>query len=196
MKPGERMAHRTKSMIKKALLELIHETNYPEVNVGSITNRADVGRSTFYRHYPSKAAVLVDIHKDIFETLFTRPITLERCHEKKPPKQWVDFFQTYKDLGINPFSLNYNLGSDLDYLITNIGRQLVLIVEQRLAPLYRDRESAIPLSVLSQSVASSFIGQIMAWFLEYQNGDPREFAGFVYRLICAMINEAVCGGDG
>jgi hypothetical protein len=36
----------------------------------------------------------------------------------------------------------------------------------------------------------------MAWFLEYQSGDAHIFAESVYRLICAMINEAVCSGDG
>ena len=55
MNRGERISIRTKSAIKKALLELIDEKNYPEITVHEITKRGNVGRSTLYRHYQSKA---------------------------------------------------------------------------------------------------------------------------------------------
>ena len=191
MKPGERIANRTKTAIKQALLELIHEMNYPKITVGQLTDKADVGRSTLYRHYPSKADVLVEIHKDIFETLFKNRITDEFCDNADPPKEWVDFFESYKTLGINPFSLNYKLGKDLDYLMNQIGRTLCVVIEDRLAGLYGPGDNGIPLSVLSQSMASSFSGLVMAWFLEFQKGDAYHYAVYVKRLIVAMVNEAV-----
>jgi AcrR family transcriptional regulator len=71
MNRGERIANKTKSAIKKALLELIQEKNYPDITVSEITERGNIGRSTLYKHYQSKANVLVDIHKDMFENLLS-----------------------------------------------------------------------------------------------------------------------------
>ena len=47
--------------VKNALMELIHEKNYPRISVQEIAEKADVGRSTLYRHYNSKADILVEI---------------------------------------------------------------------------------------------------------------------------------------
>ena len=51
MNRGERIANKTKSAIKKALLELIQEKNYPDITVSEITERGNIGRSTLYKHY-------------------------------------------------------------------------------------------------------------------------------------------------
>ncbi len=41
-------------------MELIQEVGWDRVTVGALTERADVGRSTFYAHYPSKEDLLFD----------------------------------------------------------------------------------------------------------------------------------------
>ena len=56
-----RIVRRTRVAVKNALMELIHEKNYPRISVKEIAEKADVGRSTLYRHYNSKADILVEI---------------------------------------------------------------------------------------------------------------------------------------
>lgn len=57
-RPRDRRVRRTKRRLKEALLELIAERGYEEITVHDLTERADVGRSTFYSHYDSKDDLL------------------------------------------------------------------------------------------------------------------------------------------
>ena len=49
---------RTQRRLREAIVSLIHEKSYPAIVVNEILERADVGRSAFYAHFPSKDALL------------------------------------------------------------------------------------------------------------------------------------------
>jgi AcrR family transcriptional regulator len=191
MKRGERIANKTKSTIKSALLELMQEKNYPEITVGEITGRGNIGRSTLYKHYQSKADVLVDIHKDMFEHLFSGLLSSESWFAPKPSSELLLFFERYRRLGKNPFLLSYKLGSDLDYLMNNINLQLTAIIENRLRNAFNDGSSTIPFPVLAQSISNLYSGLIMSWFNKYQGSDSRQFATNIHRMTRALIYEAI-----
>lgn len=50
----DRRVARTRRLLQDALFELTAETGYTAITVEDICRRADVGRSTFYTHYPDK----------------------------------------------------------------------------------------------------------------------------------------------
>jgi AcrR family transcriptional regulator len=52
---------RTQQALQQALIELIIEHGYEAVSVRAITQRAQVGYKTFYRHYQDKEALLYAI---------------------------------------------------------------------------------------------------------------------------------------
>jgi AcrR family transcriptional regulator len=56
----DRRVRRTRGRLKEALLELIDEVegDYDAITIEDITERADVGRSTFYSHFTSKEDLL------------------------------------------------------------------------------------------------------------------------------------------
>jgi AcrR family transcriptional regulator len=191
MNRGERIANKTKSAIKKALLELIQEKNYPDITVGDITGRGNVGRSTLYKHYQSKADVLVDIHKDMFEHLFSGLSTSEAWFAPAPPSELFLFFERSRRLGKNPFLLSYKLGSDLDYLMSNINLELAAIIEKRLRNAFNNGDSSIPFPILAQSISNLYSGLIMSWFTKYQSSDICQFATNIHRMTRALIYEAI-----
>jgi len=49
---------RTQRRLHDAIVSLIHEKSYPSIVVNEILERADVGRSAFYAHFPNKDALL------------------------------------------------------------------------------------------------------------------------------------------
>ena len=53
-----RRVRRTRRRLKEALGELIQVREYDEITIQDITQRADVGRSTFYSHFDSKEDLL------------------------------------------------------------------------------------------------------------------------------------------
>ncbi len=191
MNRGERVANKTKSSIKSALLELIKEKNYPDITVGEIAERGNIGRSTLYKHYQSKADVMVNIHKDTFEHLFSGLLTSESWFSPEPPSELFLFFERYRRLGENPFSLSYKLGSDLDYLMTNINLQFTAIVEKRLRNAFNEGKSTIPFPILTQSISNLYSGLIMSWFNKHKSSDSRQFATNIHRMARALLYEAI-----
>jgi AcrR family transcriptional regulator len=55
----DRRIHRTRRMLKEALFSLILEKGYDGVTVEDITQKADLGRTTFYLHYRDKEDLLL-----------------------------------------------------------------------------------------------------------------------------------------
>jgi AcrR family transcriptional regulator len=58
-KRSDRRIQRTKRMLKEALFTLILEKGYDAVTVEEITQKADLGRTTFYLHYRDKEDLLL-----------------------------------------------------------------------------------------------------------------------------------------
>ncbi|MGD8402646.1 MAG: TetR/AcrR family transcriptional regulator [Anaerolineales bacterium] len=56
----DRRVQRTRKALRSALLELIKEKGYDSISVEEITQRANLGRATFYLHYKDKEDLLVD----------------------------------------------------------------------------------------------------------------------------------------
>lgn len=54
----DRRVRRTQDALQRAMLELILEKGFEATSVAEITERADVGRSTFYAHYADKEDLL------------------------------------------------------------------------------------------------------------------------------------------
>ncbi len=58
MSSDDRRVRRTEDALQKAMIELILERGFEAINVSEITERANVGRSTFYLHYADKEDLL------------------------------------------------------------------------------------------------------------------------------------------
>lgn len=54
----DRRSLRTRIALRDALLELIAERGWDDIAVQDVCERANIGRSTFYLHYPNKDALL------------------------------------------------------------------------------------------------------------------------------------------
>ena len=61
MEKIDRRIKRTQKLLQDALISLTLEKGYDGVTIREITDRADVGYTTFFRHYPDKEALLADV---------------------------------------------------------------------------------------------------------------------------------------
>jgi AcrR family transcriptional regulator len=55
---SDRRVHRTRLELLAAFRELVFERDYDKIRITDISDRADVGRSTFYEHFESKDDIL------------------------------------------------------------------------------------------------------------------------------------------
>lgn len=64
-----RSAVRSRRMIKKAFLELMHEKDPKKITVTDIVNRCGLNRGTFYAHYANVGAVLEQIENELIAAI-------------------------------------------------------------------------------------------------------------------------------
>ena len=69
MDSQDRRIKRTQQLLAKALIALTLEKGYEAVTIRDITERADVGYATFFRHYHSKDALLHDVSDVVLDEL-------------------------------------------------------------------------------------------------------------------------------
>jgi AcrR family transcriptional regulator len=67
----ERRMRETRLRIQKAALELFATRGLDETTVAEITERADVGKGTFFTYFPSKVAVLTGVASMLVERMET-----------------------------------------------------------------------------------------------------------------------------
>lgn len=101
----DRRVQRTRQALRSALLELIREKSYDAISVEEITQRANLGRATFYLHYKDKEDLLVDEFSELANerarTLSEIPFSdwlpdlenPERTIENKPTEPFLMVFQ-------------------------------------------------------------------------------------------------------
>ena len=69
VQPLDRRVQRTRAALAQALLELASERPFADLTVRELTDRADIGYATFFRHYPNKEALLLDVLSGIVDDL-------------------------------------------------------------------------------------------------------------------------------
>ncbi|GAA3469831.1 TetR/AcrR family transcriptional regulator [Nonomuraea roseola] len=72
MPQEDRRTRRTRRLLRDALVALVLERGYAGITVEDITERADLGRATFYSHYTDKDALLSQIVADLQAELDSR----------------------------------------------------------------------------------------------------------------------------
>lgn len=63
-------AQRSRAALRSALLELLDEKSLDQITIRDIVARAGIGYTTFFRHHPTKEALLDDIASEQITALF------------------------------------------------------------------------------------------------------------------------------
>ncbi|GAA4832360.1 TetR/AcrR family transcriptional regulator [Saccharopolyspora rosea] len=68
----DRRTRRTRRSLRDAFVALVLEHGYANVTVEDVTERADLGRATFYSHYTDKDALFSQVVSDLLAELHAR----------------------------------------------------------------------------------------------------------------------------
>lgn len=66
---SDRRVQRTRKMLREALMSLILEEGYDEISIQDITDKANLGRATFYLHFKDKDELLQEVMNRLMEEL-------------------------------------------------------------------------------------------------------------------------------
>ena len=66
----DRRVQRTRKMLREALMALILEEGYDEISIQDITEKANLGRATFYLHFRDKDELLLEVMDQLVVIFF------------------------------------------------------------------------------------------------------------------------------
>lgn len=191
----DRRVQRTRQLLERALLELIEEYNYERITVQQITDRANLGRATFYLHYHDKEQLLLTTLQKLQEDL-TRQ--LEPLH----PSDLLTEKQTLSEKifeHVARYSHLYQVllserGAALarNRLMAYMTRQAEHFVVNPL--LEMASEPAVPASFLATYLSGTLYTAI-TWWLDHQQQKTPEEMGLLVRKLTTPALLSVLGID-
>jgi AcrR family transcriptional regulator len=172
----DRRVIRTRRLLRDALFALVLEKGFDAVTIEEITERADLGRTTFYLHYRDKEDLLMQSISELVEDLIERMSHL-------PQDEWVleitassatpspAILLPFQHVAAHARLYRIILRGEGTYTVSRRLREIivqasgaiveVLLGKERIASL----NPQVPLEVFLNYLAGAWIG-LITWWLE------------------------------
>lgn len=165
----ERRKQRTRQQLKQAAIELILEKGYDEVSVQDITDRADLGRGTFYVHFTDKEDIVWSTLREGFDGLDND--LKERYYGRVPSPRfeyfmWLHMFE-YAGENRNLFLVMLG-GKGASWMTERIVEYLVGIVVDNMGAGYCFPEVKTSRQIYAQVVMGGLV-RLLQWWLQTPN---------------------------
>lgn len=190
MPEDDRRVRRTKKLLKEALVELTLERGYEDLTIQDITERADIGYRTFFRHYPDKDALLKDILASI-------QVELRELMASPPPEVFLNpeiDVTEYRDSAI--LFEHVRKHCDLYRVLLRSERTIVeSVMDFSMSELKKNfghvPSPAVPLDILANHVIGATIAMVRWWLDNDMKQSPDEmgdyYSGLVLRPLRRMV---------
>ena len=186
----DRRTQRTQQALLDALIDLLKVKHYDGVSVKDIIAKANVGRSTFYAHYQTKGDLLKGGFERVLDMLLEqivfdetdRKLTLDTAPLFRHAQGHAELYRTLA------------WGSGFALITTQGHASLGAKILRRLSPFLPAKgQTAVPLSVLSYSLAGSLLILLKWWLENDMPGSPEYMDGIFQQLIMPGIRRALGG---
>jgi AcrR family transcriptional regulator len=158
----DRRIHRTRTLLRDALMELIVEKGYKDLTVQDISDRADVARTTFYLHYKDVDDLLFNALAEIYDDLFRQaePVALPSGGSMTLDFDHVaQYAAFYKVMLSEQGSMKFLIR--MQHFLTVKFKEYL---QKKLPPGHQPR---VPLDVIAAMCAGSEIGMMTWWVSQY-----------------------------
>jgi AcrR family transcriptional regulator len=181
MEIQDRRVKRTQNLLAKALIALTLEKGYEAVTIRDITERADVGYATFFRHYHDKDALLQDVLDVVLSELLG---LLPPAPDADPATVGTLIFR-YVQEHSEVIRVLLSQGA------TSLMQQMIETGAQNILQEHTQRvDSVVPIEVAAYHMVSSAI-VLVRWWLEHNMPYPPERMGLIYQELIARPTSAV-----
>lgn len=168
----DRRVSRTRRRLIEALIALTLKKGYDAVSIRDITERAEVGYATFFRHYPAKDALLSDVLETFLAELLE--LVLPRAPQADPETTGRLVFEHAKrNSELYRVLLSSGSSSKLLQRVHEVGTRGIL---DTVKP---KEDSSVPLEIAANHIITSFLA-LIAWWLEQDMPYPPEQMGRIY----------------
>jgi len=174
---------RTRNALKQAAIDLILEKGYDEVTVEDITERADLGRGTFYIHFKDKEDIVWRIIREGIETL-DREANQQLGNQTLPQIEYYGYLMTFNHVDKNRALFKLMLGSRGSAALTEQVQQYVAgHIESEIKSGISLNDFNLPSEFVANSLTGALV-RVILWWLEVPNNYTfTEVAGMFYQMM-------------
>jgi AcrR family transcriptional regulator len=178
-KKDDRRIQRTRKALRDALRSLVLDRGYDDLSVQDITDKANLGRATFYLHYREKDELLEDLLREFSQSFAQRQGSKISFSDRKVVQSMFEYAEDYYDF----------------YRIMAIGkggmigmRKMQAIIRETYAQFLDTIETAsggkftVPRAFLDNFMASSLMSTIFLWLDQDMPYTPTEMADMFLKL--------------
>jgi AcrR family transcriptional regulator len=178
----DRRVKRTLNLLAKALIALTLENGYDAISIRDITQRADVGYATFFRHYHDKDELLQDVLDVVLDELMD--VLLRSSIEDDPELVGLLLF-TYVEQHneIVRVLLSSRSSSALMQRIIDAGIQSALT---KSPPLGND---VVPTEIAAYHLVTASVALIQWWVEHEMPYSPQRMSKIYHELIVRPTRE-------
>lgn len=188
MDTEDRRVIRTRGLLKEALVELVSEQPYEEITIREITDRADIGYATFFRHYDGVDDLMLEFFSGIVEELESLTDRHEGRYFEQEGQRLFEHVAEHQALyrGIlNSHTFTHKLRAHFTQMV----QKHLFTHAQEIS------SSLIPIDIAAQHMVASILG-LIDWWLANDLPYPVERMAMIYdRLTIQATWHALRGGD-
>ena len=182
----DRRQRKTRMAIFKAFTELLADSDFSQITVGQIIERADVGRATFYAHFETKDFLLKAFCEELFCHIFDTADHGGHDHQHIFSCDGADsvFLHLFQHFQRNDNQILTLLASRNNELFLNFFRKnLDVLIENQLPSLISGKHPALPESYWKNHIASSFVETLKWWIHNGMKETPEEITAYFQTVI-------------
>lgn len=175
----DRRIQKTRKSLRDSFHSLVIDRGYDDLSVQDITDKANLGRATFYLHYREKDELLEDLLREFSQNFAQRHSNRINFSDRKVVQSMFEYAEDYYDF----------------YRILTIGkggvigmRKMQNIIRETCAQYLDAIEAAsgrtftVPRAFLDNFVASSLMSTIFLWLEQEMPYSPAEMADMFLKL--------------
>lgn len=188
----DRRVQRTRDLLQQAMLDLLVAQGYDAITIQNITERANVGRTTFYLHYESKEDLYRHAHQAEVERIAGPPLSRDELLADEPPARLVAVYN-YHWTARDVLRVVY-FGKDTEVIHRQLRDHSAAHLMAHLRATFADHDFAVPLDVLATSLAVTEMGLMMWWIEKHAAYTPAQMAHHFHRLRRGILRDSVIPG--
>ena len=180
----ERRRLQTRNLLIQTTLQLILEKGYDAITIQDITDRADLGRGTFYLHFKDKEELVWSAFQDLFRKLEQE--AHQRLDRHKLQVEYYGLLNIFRHSEKNRDLYRVMFGGQGSGMLTARVQDYmanVFLYDIQKAPKTPEIDFNIPHEVEAQMLAG-LISRLIFWWLETSNSyTPEQMAAMTYQML-------------
>ena len=181
MNTSDKRTVRTRKKLQQALIELLMDRDYESLSIRDITDRAQVGYATFFRHYTGKDDLLTHAFQ---ESVAELKHLLQSMGSSASPEEEGRLIFDHIAANSDLYRV-FLRGEGTQTLVDETVRESV----KELVMRYARYTPTIPAAILANHVAASVIALIKWWLRNDMPVTPERMGEIYARMIIVPVNQ-------